>query len=84
MRTTLVLKDELLVEAKKRAAERKSNVSAIVNEALRAAFRSPPKAVESPLFLMPTFRPAAGRSINTSPEEFAELLVAQEMKPYES
>jgi hypothetical protein len=85
MRTTLVLKDELRVEAKKRAAERKSNVSVIVNEALRAAFRSPPpKAVESPLFLMPTFRPATGGSINTSPEEFAELLVAQERKPYES
>lgn len=37
MRTTLILDDALLREAKKRAAERGTTVSQVVNEALRAA-----------------------------------------------
>lgn len=83
MRTTLVLKDDLMIEAKKRAAERKSNVSAIVNEALMAAFRSSPNE-ENPLaFHMPTFRPDSGQPVQTSPAEFDALLVAEDMEPYQ-
>ena len=84
MRTTLVLKDELMIEAKKRAAERRSNVSAIVNEALMAAFRSSPNAGSLPPFQMPTFRPAADQGAQTSPAEFDELLVAEDFEPYRS
>ncbi|MCF7675185.1 MAG: hypothetical protein K9M97_07560 [Akkermansiaceae bacterium] len=80
----MILNDELVLEAKRRAAERRSNVSAIVNEALMVAFRPAPNP-ETPLpFQMPTFRPAGGQPVNTSPTEFAELLVAEEMEPYES
>jgi hypothetical protein len=82
MRTTLVLNDELMIEAKKRAAERGSSVSAIVNEALMAALRSPPDAGNPLPFQMPTFRPAAGQSVQTSPAEFDELLVAENFEPY--
>lgn len=38
MRTTLVLDDQLMVQAKKRAADRRTTVSEIVNEALRDSF----------------------------------------------
>ncbi len=41
MRTTLVLQDDLLREARKKAAERNLTVSDIVNEALRMAFLRP-------------------------------------------
>ena len=84
MRTTLVLKDELLIEAKKRAAERRSNVSAIVNEALMDAFRSSPTAGSPMPFQMPTFRPASGQVAQSSPTEFDDLLVAEDFEPYQS
>jgi hypothetical protein len=38
MRTTLVLDDKLLTQAKKRAAERRTTVSEVVNDALRDSF----------------------------------------------
>ncbi len=38
MRTTLVLDDRLLTEAKKRAADRNTTVSEVVNDALRDTF----------------------------------------------
>lgn len=41
MRTTLVLDDRLLKQAKKRAADRKTTVSEVVNEALRDSFARP-------------------------------------------
>lgn len=84
MRTTLVLKDELMIEAKKRAAERRSSVSAIVNEALMAAFRASPGAGSAMPFQMPTFRPASGQGARTLPAEFDELLVAEDFEPYQS
>jgi hypothetical protein len=73
MRTTLVLDDELIGEAKKRAAERKSNVSAIVNEALKAAFRPSPTTGNPGLFQMLCFRPESGQVVKTTPGEFDEL-----------
>jgi hypothetical protein len=84
MRTTLVLKDEWIAEARKRAAERKSNVSAIVNEALMIAFRSAPNTETAVLFQMPAFSPVSGQQVNTSPAEFDQLLVAEQMAPYQS
>jgi hypothetical protein len=38
MRTTLVLDDHLIEAAKKRAAEQRSTLSDVVNDALRRAF----------------------------------------------
>lgn len=38
MRTTLVLDDRLLTEAKRRAADRNTTVSEVVNDALRGTF----------------------------------------------
>ena len=41
MRTTLVLDDKLLTQAKKRAADRRTTVSEVVNDALRDSFARP-------------------------------------------
>jgi len=41
MRTTLVLDDKLLTQAKKRAADQGTTVSAVVNDALRDSFARP-------------------------------------------
>lgn len=41
MRTTLIINDKLLSQAKKRAADRKTTVSEVVNEALRDSFARP-------------------------------------------
>jgi len=41
MKTTLDLPDELLIEAKKRAAEQRRPLRAIVEEGLRLALRKP-------------------------------------------
>ncbi len=41
MKTTLELPDELLIEAKKRAAEQRRPLRAIIEEGLRMALRKP-------------------------------------------
>ena len=43
MKTTLELPDELLIEAKKRAAEQRRPLRALVEEGLRLALRKPEK-----------------------------------------
>jgi hypothetical protein len=71
MRTTLVLDDELLRQAKRRAAERALTVSDIVNEALREAFaRRTPSA---PPFSMTTYGRPGGR-VRHEPADFAAAL----------
>ena len=68
MRTTLVLDDILLREAKHRAAERDLSVSEVVNEALREAFRQRPQTA-SP-FSMITYGPS-DRRVTHDPADFA-------------
>ncbi len=68
MRTTLVLDDALLRQAKRRAVERNLTVSDVVNEALRDSFgRSVPNA---PPFSMTTYG-RAGRRVRHEPSDFA-------------
>jgi hypothetical protein len=82
MRTTLIINDELLAEAKKRAADRKSNVSAIVNEALRMALKAEAVSAPESAFQMPTFRPGSFEGRDTAPLELDALLVAEAAKEY--
>jgi hypothetical protein len=79
-----MINDELLAEAKKRAADRKSSVSAIVNEALRMALKGETAvAVEGTGgFQIPTYRPAGYKVVDTSPSRLDELLVAEEAEGY--
>lgn len=71
MRTTLVLDDGLLRQAKRRAAERNLTVSDVVNEALRDSFgRRVPAA---PPFAMTTYGTRGGR-VRHEPSDFAAEL----------
>lgn len=83
MRTTLIIQDQLLADAKKLAAERQSSVSEIVNEALRQALKRDPASKARPSFSMPTYRPPqATAPHDLSPAQLHELLVAEEIAPY--
>lgn len=82
MRTTLILNDDVLIEAKRRAAQRGSNVSAVVNEALIAAFRSTDQPAANPSFQMLCYHPEKGVPVQTSPAEMHDLLAAEDLKPY--
>lgn len=70
MRTTLVIDDVLLRQAKRRAAERDLSVSDVVNEALREAFRETP--VAAPPFSFVTYG-GVGR-VRNEPADFAAVL----------
>jgi hypothetical protein len=77
MRTTLVLDDGLLRQAKRRAAERNTTVSQVVNEALRESFRRP--IDKAPPFSMVTYGDA-GKRKRLEPAEMSALLDEQEIE----
>ncbi len=82
MRTTLMINDELLSEAKKLAAERQESISKVVNDALRLAL-SPQQAVDLDTdFQIPTFHPKTKTTIDTTPTELDVLLAAEDPSPY--
>jgi hypothetical protein len=74
MRTTLVLDDALLRQAKRRAAERSTTLSEVVNEALRESLRATP--VDAPPFSMITYGPAS--RVHHEPSDLAAALEAEE------
>ena len=82
MRTTLILNDELVAEAKRRAADRQTSLSAVVNDALRKALHSAPEIGDFGEFSIPTFRPRKASRLDTSPKEMHELAAAEECAPY--
>lgn len=82
MRTTLILNDELVAEAKRRAADRRTSLSAVVNEALRRAMQGAPETGDAAAFSIPTYRPGKARVLDTRPEDIHELLAAEERSPY--
>lgn len=82
MRTTLILNDALASEARKRAAERNTSVSAIVNEALLKAFRTPSGPDQPQDFKMPTYAPQQATKRHLSPQEMDTLMVADDLTPY--
>lgn len=71
MRTTVILEDAVLREAKRRAAERHVTLSEIVNEALREAFRRRPAPVTR--FSLITYG-RSGRRVQHEPSDFAAAL----------
>jgi hypothetical protein len=68
MRTTLVIDDALLRQAKRRAAERDLSVSDVVNEALRESFRATSPA--PPPFTFVTYG-GTGSRVRHEPSDFA-------------
>jgi hypothetical protein len=71
MRTTVILDDELLRQARRRAAERNMTVSEVLNEALREMFGRPAPA--APPFSMVVYG-SAGRRTHHEPSDFAAAL----------
>jgi hypothetical protein len=71
VRTTLIIDDALLRQAKRRAAERNVSISDVVNEALRDAFVRP--APTAPPFSMITYG-RAGRRLRHEPADFAKQI----------
>lgn len=71
MRTTLIIDDDLLRRAKRRAAEWKLTVSDVVNNALRETLGRPVR--EAPPFSLITYgRP--GKRVHHEPSEFDTAL----------
>jgi len=81
MRTTLILNDELVVSAKRAAAERRMTLSSVVNEALRATFMATGAKGEAPRFRMPVFR-GDGQSVDTSPRALSALVEDVDLAPF--
>jgi Bacterial antitoxin of type II TA system, VapB len=75
MRTTLIIDDGLLRQAKRRAAERNLTVSDVVNEALRASLDRPRQA--APPFSMVTYGRGA-QGVHHEPADFHEALEAED------
>ncbi len=55
MRTTIRLDDALLVEAKKRAAESRRSLTAVIEDALRESFTRQPRQKKGSRVRLPTF-----------------------------
>lgn len=76
MRTTMIIDDQLLKRAKQAAAGRGITLSALVEEALRAALARDPRE-RAPTFEMVTFG-RAGRKHRHEPADFARALEADD------
>jgi hypothetical protein len=81
MRTTLVLDDELLRQAKRLAAERNTTLSDVVNAALREAFERP--APPAPPFEMITYG-RANAPVQHEPADFADELEDEDRRSLRS
>ena len=82
MRTTLVLNDALVVEAKKRAAEAQVSFSEWVNRALRDHLNQHSNK-ESIILEIPVYAPNHDvQTLSSDPEDFKALMVAEDIKPY--
>ena len=72
MRTTIILNDRLVAEAKRLAAERNTTLSEIVNEALRARLAHPSVPQSTVNFRMPVFR-GQGPRVDSTPAELSRI-----------
>jgi len=86
MRTTLTISDELLIEAKRIAAEMRCTLSEVVNSALRSALKRGARQ-EGPKipFEMPTYgRKGRGKAPAISPSEMAAMVEENGLARYRS
>ena len=81
MRTALILNDEVISVAKRRAAERRTTLSAIVDEALRTTLMSGSVVRRATRFHMPVFR-GEGGLVDVSPPDLSRLADEDDFKPY--
>ena len=74
MRTTLVINDELVAAAKRLAADRRTSVSQVVNDALRRELAESVSRVASRPLSLPVYGGAGGGPTDTTPAELDALL----------
>lgn len=77
MRTTVIIDDEILQQARRHAAEKGISVSEVVNRALREAFSRSARIEPVPTFRMVTFGRRKGR-VDHRPKDFARALEAED------
>ncbi|MGH2467308.1 MAG: hypothetical protein ACRDGL_06220, partial [Candidatus Limnocylindrales bacterium] len=78
MRTTLVLEDALLRQARKRALQQQTTLSAVVNDALREALRpTPAESAPDRPFSMVTYG-SPQRPVQHAPADFAVASEAED------
>lgn len=82
MRTTLVIDDELMVSAKKLAAERGCSVSAVVVDALRGLLDKEEGGGLRVPFRLPVFGGENGRPVDTPVRDFQALAEDGERDPF--
>lgn len=79
VRTTVVLDDELVKKAKKRAAELKTTLSEVINQALRDAFTKPlPKRKPFKVITYGEGLPPA----HHTPEDIARMIEEEDLQFY--
>ena len=83
MRTTIILNDKLVAEAKRLAAARNTTLSEIVNEALRERLARPSASGSTQTFRMPVFQ-GEGRRLDSTPAELARMDEDEELRHYRS
>ncbi len=74
MRTTLIINDELIAAAKRLAADRRTSVSQVVNDALRRELAESSTRNASLPLSIPVYGGVADRTADTTPAEFDSLL----------
>ena len=83
MRTTVILNDKLVAEAKRIAAEQNTTLSEILNEALRERLAHPPASKGTGTFRIPVFR-GQGPQIDSTTAELARIGEDAELQPHQS
>mgnify|MGYP005848454441 CR=1 FL=1 len=84
MRTTLILNDDLVMEAKKRAASQGLTLSAVVEAALRGALqKNGAECLQEAQFSLPTYRPAKFVPHGLSPAEIYALQADDELSGFQ-
>jgi hypothetical protein len=83
MRTTLVLNDEILLAAKRVAAERHTTLSAVVDEALRTSLMPAGRERQASPFQVPVFRGRGGPT-DVLPQELSMLVEDDDRAPYKA
>lgn len=76
VRTTVVLDDELVKKAKKRAAELKTTLSEVINQALRETVSKPPPRRSA--FKMITY--GGPKPVHHEPEDFQRILEEEDIR----
>jgi hypothetical protein len=81
MRTSLILDDQLVLRAKKLAAERRSSLSKIVNEALRNQLNTH-KPKQTGTFQFPTYGRPSLPVIDSTPADISALEESDSLDAY--